>query len=144
MDGKHVQILALENSSSMYYSYIVTFSIVLLTIAYAQYKVIPDGGTFKHISFSKRIVHNNVRLLPAETLPGKSLAVPFVFVANDAFALSVSIMEPYAGHSPGSSLPVRIYNYSLSRACRAVENMFGILSNSVFFSKPVAPHPNKV
>jgi len=133
MDGKHVQILALENSSSMYYNYIVTFSIVLLAIAYAHCKVIyadvacqdlfPDGGAFKHISFSKRIEHNNVHLLPAETLPGKPLAVPFVFVANDAFALSVNIMKPYAGHSPGSSLLVRISNYSLSRVCRAVENI---------------------
>jgi hypothetical protein len=150
MDGKHVQILALENCSSMYYNYIVTFNTVLLAIAYAHYKVIyadvgcqglfPDGGAFKHISFSKRIVYNNVRLLPAETLPGKPLAVPFVFVANDAFALSVNIIKPYAGHSPGSSLPVRISNYSLSGACRAVENMFGILSVKFSVFQNQLPH----
>jgi len=89
--------------------------------------------------------HNNVRLLSAETLPDKQLAVPFVFVDNDVFALSVNIMKPYAGHSPGSSLPVRIFNYSLSRACRAFENMFAILSvKCSVFSKPVTLHPSKV
>jgi hypothetical protein len=104
-----------------------------------------DGGAFKYTSISKRMEHNNVHLLPAETLPGKPLAVPFLFVANDAFALSVNIKKPYDGHSPGSSVPVRIFNYSLSRAHRTVENMFGILSFKFsVFSKPVAPHPNKV
>jgi hypothetical protein len=104
-----------------------------------------DGGAFKYISFSKRMENNNVHLLPAETLPGKPLAVPFVFVANDAFALSVNIMKPYAGHSPGRSLPVRIFNYSLSWVYRAVENMFGFLSVKFsVFSKPVTPHLNKV
>ena len=58
--------------------------------------LLSDGGAFKYTSFSKRMEHNNVRLLPAETLPGKPLAVPFVFVANDPFALSVNIIKPYA------------------------------------------------
>ena len=155
MDGKRVQILALKNSSSMYYNYIVTFSIVLLAIAYAHYNVIyadmgcqglySDGGAFKHTRFPKRMEHNNVCLLPAETLPGKSLAVSFVFVANDAYALAVNITKPYAENSPGSSLSVRILNYTLSRAYRAVGNMFGILSVKFsVISKPVALDPKKV
>jgi hypothetical protein len=45
------------------------------------------------------------------TLPRRTLAVLFVFVASDAFALSVNIMKPYAGHNPGSSTPERIFNY---------------------------------
>ena len=76
----------------------------------------------------------NLLLPSAKPLPEKTLAVPFVFMANDAFVLSVNIMKLYAGQGPGSSLPDRIFNYSLSRASRAVENMFGILSvNSVFY-----------
>jgi len=43
----------------------------------------------------------------------RTLAVPFVFVVNDAFALSVTIIKPYAGHNPGSSTPERIFNYRL-------------------------------
>ena len=66
-------------------------------------------------------------------------------MANDVFAMSVNIMKPYARLSPGSSLLVRIFNYSLSRACRAVENVFGILSVKFSaFSKPVTLHPSKI
>jgi len=36
------------------------------------------------------------------TLTRRTVAVPFVFVANDAFALSVTIIKPYAGHNSGS------------------------------------------
>lgn len=133
----------------------MTFSIVPLTVAYTHSNAIyaevgcqdlfSDGDAFKYISFSKRMEHNNVRLLSAETLPGKQLAVPFVFAANDVFALSVNIMKPYDGHSPGSSLPVRIFISSLSRACRAVEKAFGILSVKFsVFSKPVTLHPSEV
>jgi len=106
MEGKHVQTLALENSCSMYYNCIVTFNIVLLAIAYTHSNAIyadvgcqdifSDGDDFKYISFSKRTEHNSVCLLSAETLPGKPLAVSFVFVANYVFALSVNIMKPYA------------------------------------------------
>jgi len=66
-------------------------------------------------------------------------------MTDDAFALSVNIMKPYAGHNPGSSTPERIFNYRLQRTRIIVENMFGILSGKFrVFSKPVALHPNKI
>jgi hypothetical protein len=66
-------------------------------------------------------------------------------MADDAFALSVNIMKPYAGHNPGSSTPERIFNYRLQKTCITVENMFGILSGKFrVFSKPVTLHPNKI
>jgi len=66
-------------------------------------------------------------------------------MTDDAFAWSVNIIKPYAGHNPGSSTPERIFNYRLQRTCIIVENMFGILSGKFrVFPKPVALHPNKI
>jgi hypothetical protein len=48
----------------------------------------------------QKLEQNNLRLLPAEPLSRRTLAVPFVFVANDASALSVNILKRYAGHNP--------------------------------------------
>jgi hypothetical protein len=45
-------------------------------------------------------------------------------MADDAFALSVNIMKPYAGHNPGSSTPERIFNYRLHRTHIIVENVW--------------------
>jgi len=45
--GKHVRKLALENSSSMYYNCIVTFSIVLLAIAYTYSNAIMQTWVVK-------------------------------------------------------------------------------------------------
>jgi hypothetical protein len=72
----------------------------------------------------------------------ETIGSPFEFVANDAFALSVNIMKPYAGHSPGSSLPVRIFNYrhtQLLKTCLASCQL-----NSVFFQNQSPQIPTKL
>ena len=117
----------------MYYIYKGTFSIVLFTVADSHYNVtyadvdcqghISDGSAFKQTSFSK-----TMKSLSAEPLPRRTLAVPFVFVADDAFALSVNTVKPYAGHNLGSSTPQKIFNYRLHRTSIIVEKMFCIVS----------------
>jgi hypothetical protein len=66
-------------------------------------------------------------------------------VADEALALLMNIVKPYAVHSPGSLFPDTIFSYRLSREHRIVENVFDTLSAKfrVFF-KPAALHPNKV
>jgi hypothetical protein len=49
-----------------------------------------------------------------KVLPGRTKPVPYIFVADDAFALSNSIMKPYTGQKPVSSSPERIFNYRCS------------------------------
>lgn len=50
--------------------------------------------------------------------------VPYVFVADDAFALHKNMLKPY---KVIPSQQHRIFNYRLSRARRISENTFGIL-----------------
>lgn len=76
-----------------------------------------------------------------ETLPGRTCPVPYVFVADDAFALSTYMMKPYPGHKPGSSTSERIFNY---RARRIIENVFGIMSSKFrILLKPIVLAPDK-
>ena len=76
-----------------------------------------------------------------EPLPSQHENLPYVFVADDAFALSANIMKPFPGvHRKGSA--ERIFNYRLSRARRTVENVFGIMAavfNRVFRKSEHSP-----
>jgi hypothetical protein len=74
----------------------------------------------------EKIEQGKLNLPADEALPGRINPVPFVFVADDAFALATHIMKPYPGHKPGASSPGRMFNY---RARRIIENVFGILSS---------------
>ena len=53
--------------------------------------------------------------------------MPFVFVGDEAFALSEHVLQPYPNRN--ISVQQRIYNYRLTRARRIVECAFGILAN---------------
>jgi len=79
-----------------------------------------------------------------QPLPLREFHVPYLFVADDEFALTPRIMKPYSGmYQKGSK--ERVFNYRLSRARRVVENAFGIMS-SVFrvMRKPMLLEPEKV
>lgn len=156
IDGKHVQIEAPENSGSVYYNYHGTYSIVLMAIADAEYRIryadvgcqgrISDGGVFANTTFYKKLIKNELQLPKPTFISEKSQArvIPFVLVADDAFALSPNLMKPFPGPYPKGSLE-RAFNYRLSRARRIIENVFGLLA-TVFrvFRRPIPQNPNKV
>ncbi|CAD7084400.1 unnamed protein product [Hermetia illucens] len=147
MDGKHVLIRCPQNSGSTFFKYKGTFSIVLFGVVDADYCFtyvnvgcqgrISDGGVFKNTEFGKRLEKNQLKLPKEEALPGRTLPIPYVLVAVDAFPLTTNIMKPFPGEITRNS-PNRIFNYRLSRARRIVENAFGLLA-AVFriFRKPL-------
>ena len=69
------------------------------------------------------MTNESLNILPPDHLPGMNVEVPYVLVADHAFQLNHNLMKP----NPGTTLDKekRIFNYPLSRACRAVENAFG-------------------
>lgn len=153
LDGKHIVIQAPPGSGSQYYNYKGTHSIVLMALADANYKIIyanigtngrvSDGGVFNNCGLSRALQDNTLNLPPPEPLPGRSKQVPYVVVADDAFALKPYLMKPYPfRNQPGIN---RIYNYRLSRARRIVENVFGILASRFrILRKPITLAPEKV
>lgn len=153
MDGKHVVIQSPINSGTEYFNYKHFFSIVLFALVDADYNFlfvdigcqgrISDGGVFKNSTLHKKIESGNMNLPSPKPLPGRNKNIPYVILADTAFALANNVMKPYSGiHNIGSK--ERVFNYRLSRARRTVENAFGI-SSAVFriLRKPLLLEPEK-
>uniref|UniRef100_A0A3B3IE60 DDE Tnp4 domain-containing protein n=1 Tax=Oryzias latipes TaxID=8090 RepID=A0A3B3IE60_ORYLA len=138
MDGKHIFIQAPANSGSLYFNYKGTFSVVLLALFNADYRLMvvdvgsygsnSDGGIFFNSVLGKALRDGTLNVPPPSELPGAPELgkVNHVIVADEAFPLKQYLLRPY----PGRRLPTdkRIFNYRLSRARRISENVFGILS----------------
>lgn len=62
-----------------------------------------------------------------ESISANIPPLPYVFVADEAFGLTINLMRPYGGKN--LTVRSRIYNYRHRRARRRVECAFGILSN---------------
>lgn len=153
LDGKHIVIQAPNNSGSTYYNYKGTHSIILMATVDANYKFTyidvgcnsraSDGGVFENSSLKQGLEENTVRLPPPEPLPGREIPVPYVFVADDVFAMRSYILKPYPFRNQPA--PNRIFNYRLSRARRIVENAFGIIANRFrVLRRPINLCPNTV
>ena len=140
-DGKHVAIAKPPNSGSTYYNYKGFFSIVLLALVDHDYKFlavdvgcqgrISDGGVFKNSALYTAFKNNELNLpepRPLSNTPDQfSPKIPFVFVADDAFALTEFCLKPF--NIRNLTELQRIFNYRLSRKRRVSENAFGIWGN---------------
>lgn len=87
---------------------------------------ISDGGVFNKCTFAAAMNNDALKLPEPTPLLGRTMNVPFMIVADDAFALRINIMKPFPGRTLTGAQ--RIFNYRLSRARRVVENSFGILT----------------
>ena len=86
-----------------------------------------DHTAFKRMSIPIKSVHclfystGQVRFPTHCEVDGRML--PFVLVGDEAFPLKEYLMKPYPGRDLNEER--RVYNYSLSRARRVIENAFG-------------------
>ncbi|XP_065363219.1 putative nuclease HARBI1 [Calliphora vicina] len=136
IDGKHVVMTAPTHSGSVYYNYKGTHSIVLMAISDASYKFlyidvgsngrISDGGVFRKCSFHNALVNKKLNIPPPKPLPMRTMPVPYLLVADDAFALTPNLIKPFSARNMNAMQ--RVFNYRLSRARRVIENAFGIMS----------------
>jgi len=55
---------------------------------------------------------------------GEKKNVPYHFIGDEAFPLSENLVKVYPGQHPKGS-EGRIFNYSICRVRRVVENVFG-------------------
>ncbi|KAG8239271.1 hypothetical protein J437_LFUL019151 [Ladona fulva] len=139
IDGKHVRIVKPAFSGSNFFNYKKYFSIVLMAIADADYCFTyvdvgaygkdNDSNVLKNTNIGKQIYSGNLKVPEAKPLSHSLIdqPVPYVFVADEAFALSKNVMRPFP--SKGQTTERRIFNYRLTRARRFVECAFGIMSN---------------
>ncbi len=153
IDGKHVLLQAPINSESEFFKYKKSFSIIMMAVVDFDYCFLfidvgaqgrmNDAGVYVHTALYRKIVGNELPLPPPEPLPGRQKPVPYVFVGDDAFPLSPTLLKPYPGVQAAGSMQ-RIFNYRICRARRIVENGFGILA-SVFrvLRAPMLLEPTK-
>ncbi|KAG8236191.1 hypothetical protein J437_LFUL016287 [Ladona fulva] len=153
LDGKHIVMQAPRNSGSYYYNYKNTFSIVLMALADASYRFIyidvgcngrtSDGGVFNNCTLNSALIQDELNLPRPIPLQGRQKPIPYLIVADDAFAMKPYLMKPYPyKDQPG---PNRVFNYRLSRVRRIVENVFGIVANRFrILRKPILLEPAKV
>lgn len=144
LDGKHIMILPPPFTSSEYFNYKGHFSIVLLALVDSDYCFmfvdigcpgrISDGGVYNQSVLRQKIETNGINLPP----PNRNNNLPYVFLADSAFALSTCIMKPFPGHHAVGT-PERIFNQELSRSRVVVENAFGILSSKFRIFKTCIP-----
>jgi len=103
---------------------------------------ISDGGVLGNTAFGRALVDKLLKIPEPGTLPNSEKKLLFVFVGDDAFALTENFMKPYG--QTGLTAEQRIFNYRLSRARRVVENSFGILvSRFGVIQRPIALSPPK-
>lgn len=105
-------------------------------IADAEYKLLyvdvgrngrySDGGVFNRCTFAQALDSIQLCLPPPKPLPGREMPVPYVLVADDAFALRRNLLKPYSQR--GLTMVQRVFNFRLSHTRRIIENVFGIMS----------------
>ena len=150
IDGKHIRLIRPNETGTMHFNYKKFFSIVLLAAVDANYRFIfvnigsygkcSDSNIFQECNLWQKVQDKSIDLPAPELLEGEtSNKLPYVFVADEAFALSPNLLRPYGGDDLSSEK--RIFNYRLTRARRYVECAFGILANKWrIFHRPMNVH----
>ena len=142
-------IQAPARSGSNFFNYKKCFSIVLLAVCNANYEFTlvdiggagrqSDGGVYSSSNLGQAIDQNILKLPEAATINNYSTTkkFPYVFVADEAFALEAFMLRPYPRLNE-LNIHELIFNYRLSRARRLIENTFGILARRFrIFRRPV-------
>lgn len=147
LDRKHIVFEKPPNSGSLYYNYKKEFSIVLMALVDADYRFIAvdvgaygrnsDGGIFRSSQLGKSLQTKTLNIPEDKFLPETNIALPNVFVGDEAFPLLPNLMRPYPGAQAANEEAKRIYNYRHSRARRVSENAFGIMTKKfrIFYKK---------
>lgn len=86
-----------------------------------------DGGILSRSEFGQALYADMLNI-PRGTahLPGSNKEVPYYFVGDEAFRMSIHMMRPYPRRCLNDEK--KIFNYRLSRARRMIENTFGIFA----------------
>jgi hypothetical protein len=155
IDGKHIRIVCPDNSGSLFFNYKSFFSIVLLALVDANNKFLVvdigsygkegDAEIFPKSNLGKSISTGEFKFPEPKCLPNTDVVLPQVFVGDEAFKLTETMMRPYPRNQSKLNPKKAISNYRLDRARRTTENTFGIMCQyfRVFFT-PINILPDTV
>lgn len=86
-----------------------------------------DGGVFRRSEIGIGFQNMTMDLPELTQLEVNGPELPYVLVADEAFALTPYMMRPFP-RSKHLDVRKKVFNYRLSRARRVVENAFGLLA----------------
>lgn len=87
---------------------------------------ISDGGVIENTKLYQNLVNGQLNLPDPTPVGEGSTELPYVFIADEAFALRKDLLKPFSQKDLNHEK--KIYNYRLSRARRIIENVFGIMA----------------
>jgi len=95
--------------------------------------------------FGRRFNGHQLNLPRPEVLEeGDSVPLSYVFVADDAFAITENLLKHYSEVHGKLNNDQRVFNYRLSKARRVVKNAFSILAAGFrVLQKPILLCPEK-
>lgn len=132
-----ILLQAPPNNGSSYYNY--KGSINLMTISNAKYCFLmlnigaedrqSDGGVFRRSKIGIGFENVNIDLPEQTQVEINGTELPYVLVANEAFASTPDIMRHHTfPRSKHLNIKRKIFNYRLSRVRLVVESAFGLLA----------------
>lgn len=123
VDGKHIRIFKPVKSGSSYYNYKKYFSLLLLAICDSNCKFIfvdigvygrnSDSTIFEDTRLFRRLQSNMLNIPNPSPITTNCEAMPYVFIGDEAFALSQNLMRPYSGRNIEQKK--RIFNFVTSK-----------------------------
>lgn len=132
-----VLLQAPPTSGSPYYNYKGRHSLNLMAISDAKYRFLmlgigaegrqSDGGVFRSSEIGIGFENGNMNLPEPIQVEVNGPELPYVLVADEAFALTSYMMRLFP-RSKHLNVKKKIFNYRLSRARRVVESAFGLLA----------------
>jgi len=95
-----------------------------------------DNGILLNSSMGKALENNTLGIPTPEPFEGLKDPFPYYLVGDEIFGLKTYMQRPLPGRK--ISEYQRIFNYRPSRACRVIENTFGILTARWgIYSRPI-------
>ena len=143
IDGKHIVVQCPPKSSTLYYNYKGTYSMVLMAVVDHQYKFKYidfgeygsncDLNVFKNSTFGQAFIQGKLQIPGPKPLPRyDGPPLPHCLIGDEAFAQRKDFMRPYPKPRGNFRFPVpkdqMLFNWHLSRTRNIVENAFGILA----------------
>lgn len=133
LDGCHFEVHPPSSETCDYYNYKGWYSVVLLAVVDYRYRFLyinvgcpgrcNDSTIFERSVFRSKM-HDPI--FQQQSIFYDGVKIPVMLIGDSAFRLSECMMKPYP-FNVNSSEKQRIFNYTLSKSRRVVENAFGHL-----------------
>ena len=134
IDGKHFRIVKPKTSGSLFYNYKGYCSVQMLALVDTSYCFtyvevgaegqLGDGGQWQHRKLKLATDKDKLHLCPPFALPVTDIQLPYVIVADNAFALDEHMLK--LCNRQKMDHKQQIFNYRFSRVRRCSENTFSL------------------